>query len=886
MRRRRRRRSTRAASGAGRSPRGPPRRRRASPRSCRGAAPEPLEPLEKARRMASICGPSRDANSESAAGDAASPSRSARSRFSADAWIRRMPRLPATPLIVCATRSAALRSPRSSAPAISPAAPACLLANCSSRLRKSRALPATRASPSAASTPSIAGRSAGGLDEEGAGLAGRLSADSTSTRHKRLHPALERRVESVRVDGLGHVVVHSGVQAALAFFHRRVGGHGDDRELRKARIRADLGRRLEAVHFGHLEIHQNDVVRRRERDALEHPDGLPSVVGDRDPGPDALEKLDGDLLVDEVVLGQQDPDAPEPVRWRGFAGRAPGDLASSGFRREDRDERVDQHGLRDGLQQEARDVELLGLLAHLFPAERRHHDHGRRLAEGRIALDPPRRLQPVDARHPPVHEDDVVGTGGVVLLHGRDRLLARSDDVHAIADVLQGVCQDVAGGGIVVGDQHGQMLQLARVEPAARRLGAEAQPGGEEKRAPHAGLALEPDLAAHQLHQPLADRQPETGAPVLAGRRHVGLGEGLEEARRLLRRHAGARVPDRKAQLDPLAGLLEQLRLQPDLAPFGELHGVVDEVRQDLAEAQGVAPQALRHRGRGVGQELEALLVRLLSGHGRDRRDHFVELERRRLEVELPRLDLREIQDVVDDPEQRCPGVVDLADVVPLLGSHRGLQREVREADDRVHRSPDLVAHVGEEHGLQLRGFLGLLPRSRELDLLRFELPCLFLGLAEELLRPEVAGQDLEAHPDDRQQLVEERLLVSGERSKRRELEDREELVLGRHRPGGRLGRSRLADARHDAQSVRGDAREARRLALPRALTRERFSRSQPFGSPRSQPVARDAAQPLVLALTLDRDRRPRHLRRGPGRASRRGGTRTRRVSWRSGALR
>ena len=124
----------------------------------------------------------------------------------------------------------------------------------------------------------------------------------------------------------------------------------------------------------------------------------------------------------------------------------------------------------------------------------------------------------------------------------------------------------------------------------------------------------------------------------------------------------------------------------------------------------------------------------------------------------------------------------------------------------------------------------------RELDLLRLELPRLLLRLAEELLCPEVAGQDLEAHPDDRQQLVEQRLLVSGERAKRRELENREELVLGRDRPGGRLGRSRLADARYDPQSVRGDAREARRLALPRALTREPFPDRSRSGAPGGKP--------------------------------------------------
>ncbi len=112
--------------------------------------------------------------------------------------------------------------------------------------------------------------------------------------------------------------------------------------------------------------------------------------------------------------------------------------------------------------------------------------------------------------------------------------------------------------------------------------------------------------------------------------------------------------------------------------------------------------------GRHMGQELQALLVRLLRGERGDRTDDLVEPEIGGLEVELAGLDLREIEDVVDDGEQRGAGVVDLADVVALFRVERGFEGEVGEADDGVHRRADLVAHVGQEHGLHLRGFLGL----------------------------------------------------------------------------------------------------------------------------------------------------------------------------------
>ena len=49
-----------------------------------------------------------------------------------------------------------------------------------------------------------------------------------------------------------------------------------------------------------------------------------------------------------------------------------------------------------------------------------------------------------------------------------------------------------------------------------------------------AGRAVDRELAAHQLHQVLADRQPEAGAAVAPAGRGVGLREGLEQALLLL----------------------------------------------------------------------------------------------------------------------------------------------------------------------------------------------------------------------------------------------------------------------------------------------------------------------------------------------------------------
>src|SRR6185503_12887331 len=117
---------------------------------------------------------------------------------------------------------------------------------------------------------------------------------------------------------------------------------------------------------------------------------------------------------------------------------------------------------------------------------------------------------------------------------------------------------------------------------------------------PLAGRALDLDPPAHELDEPLRDGEAEPGPAVAAGHRPVGLDEGLEEpALRLggdpdagvahLDPHDGGRVRAGRA----LAGLEPDADL--DLAAVGELDGVPDEVRQDLAKAPGVAGDPCRH---------------------------------------------------------------------------------------------------------------------------------------------------------------------------------------------------------------------------------------------------------------------------------------------------
>ena len=153
---------------------------------------------------------------------------------------------------------------------------------------------------------------------------------------------------------------------------------------------------------------------------------------------------------------------------------------------------------------------------------------------------------------------------------------------------------------------------------------------------------------------------------------------------------------------------------------FGELDGVADQVHQHLGEAALVAPAARQIR-RHVDLERELLLGRERLG-----RAHHVEhqlahrvIDRR--EGQLARLDLGQIEHVVDQAEQMAAVLLDALEHVLHLRGHVAVDAVLDQlgiAEHGVQGRPQLVAHVGQE--------LGLVPARR------FQLAGLFLDLVEQ----------------------------------------------------------------------------------------------------------------------------------------------------------
>src|SRR5688572_13583927 len=109
--------------------------------------------------------------------------------------------------------------------------------------------------------------------------------------------------QNVFLYGLGDVPVHARFETHLAVPLHGVGGHCDDGESRSATLScADGACGVEAIDFGHLDVHEDNVELLRACVV----DGFASVVGDGDGVTRAFEHADRKLLVHGIILGEQD----------------------------------------------------------------------------------------------------------------------------------------------------------------------------------------------------------------------------------------------------------------------------------------------------------------------------------------------------------------------------------------------------------------------------------------------------------------------------------------------------------------------------------------------------------------------------------------------------
>ena len=145
-----------------------------------------------------------------------------------------------------------------------------------------------------------------------------------------------------------------------------------------------------------------------------------------------------------------------------------------------------------------------------------------------------------------------------------------------------------------------------------------------------------------------------------------------------------------------------------------ELDGVADEIRQHLTQARHVADDVARRARHDPQCQLEPPCPRRCTDQIGHVLQGDLEIERCFLEAQLTGLDLRIIEDVVDDEQQAVRGAAHGFGVVALRRGQRRVEQQLRHPDDAVQGGADLVAHAGQERGLGRGGAPRLLLARRQ----------------------------------------------------------------------------------------------------------------------------------------------------------------------------
>ena len=152
-------------------------------------------------------------------------------------------------------------------------------------------------------------------------------------------------------------------------------------------------------------------------------------------------------------------------------------------------------------------------------------------------------------------------------------------------------------------------------------------------------------------------------------------------------------------------------------ARVGELDGVADQVGEDLAQPHLVAQQQDRQSRIDRPGDVDALLVGLRRQQLDDALHAFADRQRRALQLQLVGLDLGEVEDLVDQREQRARRSLDGLGVGLLLRRQLGVAQQRGHAENAVHRRADLVAHRRQEARLGAVGRFRLQARLAQLGL-------------------------------------------------------------------------------------------------------------------------------------------------------------------------
>ena len=219
--------------------------------------------------------------------------------------------------------------------------------------------------------------------------------------------------------------------------------------------------------------------------------------------------------------------------------------------------------------------------------------------------------------------------------------------------------------------------------------------------------AFHRQAATQKTGQFARDRQAQPRAAVFTADGAVSLTESLEDGGLMFGRNADACVRNGKGNFvhaDRLDG-------QFDLACLGKFKGVGEQVFDDLFQTLAIGFQIdVCDRG-DVDGEAQLAFV----GHGLEQLSqiacHTLDGYRFGARLNMARLDLGQVEDVVDEVQKVIARGLDGAGVVHLLIAQIAVivvGQKFRQDQQRVQRRAQFVRHIGQEVGLVLAGLFQL----------------------------------------------------------------------------------------------------------------------------------------------------------------------------------
>ncbi len=145
-----------------------------------------------------------------------------------------------------------------------------------------------------------------------------------------------------------------------------------------------------------------------------------------------------------------------------------------------------------------------------------------------------------------------------------------------------------------------------------------------------------------------------------------------------------------------------------DIAGFREFDRIVDEIAQNLTNAHRIGINKLFAARNITNGKFQCLIACLGGIEHADIIDDFQHVDSNRVQFQLVRFNLREIENILNNPHQNFAGIKDGSGQALLFRGEGSVQHQFRHTDDTTHGGPNFMAHRRKEFRFEPIGFLCL----------------------------------------------------------------------------------------------------------------------------------------------------------------------------------